>query len=174
MEIYENATQWQKFKNVTYLGNRTPDVKITKQHLYHCAIQATGRVPCTAVVSSTLWTPNHYTLLLVCPKDSAKTKHALYCYYYLEDGDSSYSIRSCRSGVPFRQFPYKTALLYKKGDMHDIGNCCSICLLSVVYKLFTQVILNRINRTNRDAAGAHLSKSIINGTIGDTCDMSSK
>ncbi|KAE9415020.1 hypothetical protein Angca_009326, partial [Angiostrongylus cantonensis] len=40
----------------------------------------------------------------------------------------------------------KTVLLFKKKDLHDIGNYRSICLLSVVYKLFTGVILNRIER----------------------------
>ncbi|KAK6735569.1 hypothetical protein RB195_018654 [Necator americanus] len=40
----------------------------------------------------------------------------------------------------------KTVLLYKKGDPHDIGNCCPICLLSVIHKLFTRVILNRIGK----------------------------
>ncbi|KAE9411782.1 hypothetical protein Angca_008752, partial [Angiostrongylus cantonensis] len=41
----------------------------------------------------------------------------------------------------------RTVLLFKKGDLHDMGNFRPICLLSVVYKLFTRVILNRIHRT---------------------------
>ncbi|KAK6730305.1 hypothetical protein RB195_007021 [Necator americanus] len=41
----------------------------------------------------------------------------------------------------------KTVLLYKKGDPQDIGNYLPICLLSVIYKLFTRAILSRIERT---------------------------
>ncbi|VDM60690.1 unnamed protein product [Angiostrongylus costaricensis] len=41
----------------------------------------------------------------------------------------------------------KTVLLFKKGDLHDIGNYRLICLLSVVYKLFARIILDRIDRT---------------------------
>ncbi|KAE9412773.1 hypothetical protein Angca_007911, partial [Angiostrongylus cantonensis] len=49
--------------------------------------------------------------------------------------------------VPTQWKTSKTVLLFKKGDLHDIGNYRPICLLSVVYKLFTRVILNRIDRT---------------------------
>ncbi|KAK6744932.1 hypothetical protein RB195_011570 [Necator americanus] len=38
----------------------------------------------------------------------------------------------------------KIVLLYKKGDPHDIGNYRPICLLYAIHKLFTRVILNRI------------------------------
>ncbi|EYC43821.1 hypothetical protein Y032_0480g2243 [Ancylostoma ceylanicum] len=41
----------------------------------------------------------------------------------------------------------RTVLLYKKGDPQDIRNYRPICLLSVAYKLFTRIILNRIERT---------------------------
>ncbi|KAK6751078.1 hypothetical protein RB195_002821 [Necator americanus] len=49
--------------------------------------------------------------------------------------------------VPKQWKTSKTVLLYKKGDPHDIGNYRPICLLSVIYKLFTRVILNRIENT---------------------------
>ncbi|EPB78278.1 hypothetical protein ANCCEY_02662 [Ancylostoma ceylanicum] len=41
----------------------------------------------------------------------------------------------------------RTVLVYKKGDPQDIDNYRAFCPLSVVYKLFTRVILNRIERT---------------------------
>ncbi|KAK6736143.1 hypothetical protein RB195_019052 [Necator americanus] len=40
----------------------------------------------------------------------------------------------------------KTVLLYKKRDPHDISNYRPIYLLSVIYKLFTRVVLNRIEK----------------------------
>ncbi|KAE9412481.1 hypothetical protein Angca_007946, partial [Angiostrongylus cantonensis] len=49
--------------------------------------------------------------------------------------------------IPTQWKTGKTVLLFKKGDLHDIGNYCPICLLSVFCKLFTRVILNRIGRT---------------------------
>ncbi|KAK6763693.1 hypothetical protein RB195_024136 [Necator americanus] len=48
--------------------------------------------------------------------------------------------------VPKQWKTSKTVLLYKKGAPHDIGNYRPICLLSVIYKLFTRVILNRIEK----------------------------
>ncbi|KAK6725448.1 hypothetical protein RB195_004028 [Necator americanus] len=48
--------------------------------------------------------------------------------------------------VPKQWKTSKTVLLYKKGDPHDIGNYRQICLLSVIYKLFTRVVLNRIEK----------------------------
>ncbi|KAK6743985.1 hypothetical protein RB195_010967 [Necator americanus] len=48
--------------------------------------------------------------------------------------------------VPKQWKTSKTVLLYKKGDPHDIGNYSPICLLPVIYKLFTRVILNRIEK----------------------------
>uniref|UniRef100_A0A7I5EB13 Reverse transcriptase domain-containing protein n=1 Tax=Haemonchus contortus TaxID=6289 RepID=A0A7I5EB13_HAECO len=48
--------------------------------------------------------------------------------------------------VPTSWKTSKTVLLYKKGDPDDIGNYRPICMLSVIYKLFTRVILNRIGK----------------------------
>ncbi|KAE9412159.1 hypothetical protein Angca_005538, partial [Angiostrongylus cantonensis] len=49
--------------------------------------------------------------------------------------------------VPTQWKASKTVLLFKMGNLHDVGNYRPICLLSVVCKLFTGVILNRIDRT---------------------------
>ncbi|KAE9417249.1 hypothetical protein Angca_007589, partial [Angiostrongylus cantonensis] len=53
--------------------------------------------------------------------------------------------------VPTQWKTSKTVSLFKKGDLHDIGNYGPICSLSVVYKLFAPVVLSRINRTLDDA-----------------------
>ncbi|KAK6739382.1 hypothetical protein RB195_008078 [Necator americanus] len=53
--------------------------------------------------------------------------------------------------VPKQRKTSKTVLLYKKGDPHDIGNYRPICLLSVIYKLFTRVILKRIEKVLDEA-----------------------
>ncbi|KAE9413042.1 hypothetical protein Angca_010135, partial [Angiostrongylus cantonensis] len=41
----------------------------------------------------------------------------------------------------------KTVAMFKKAYLHDIGDYRPICLLSVVYKLFTRTILNGIDTT---------------------------
>nr|CDJ87941.1 RNA-directed DNA polymerase (reverse transcriptase) domain containing protein [Haemonchus contortus] len=48
--------------------------------------------------------------------------------------------------VPTSWKTSKTVLLYKKGGPDDIGSYRPICLLSVIYKHFTRVILNRIGK----------------------------
>ncbi|KAE9420810.1 hypothetical protein Angca_003939, partial [Angiostrongylus cantonensis] len=41
----------------------------------------------------------------------------------------------------------KTVLLPKKSELCDFSNYRPICLLSIIYKLFSRVILNRFDRT---------------------------
>ncbi|KAK6728261.1 hypothetical protein RB195_005727 [Necator americanus] len=53
--------------------------------------------------------------------------------------------------VPKQWKTSKIVLSYKKGDPHDIGNYRSICLLPVIYKLFTRVVLNRIEKVLDEA-----------------------
>ncbi|KAK6743543.1 hypothetical protein RB195_010674 [Necator americanus] len=53
-------------------------------------------------------------------------------------------VHECK--VPKQWKTSKTVFLYKKGDSHDIGNYRPICLLSVIYRLFTRVILNKIEK----------------------------
>ncbi|KAE9418144.1 hypothetical protein Angca_008287, partial [Angiostrongylus cantonensis] len=53
----------------------------------------------------------------------------------------------CECKVSTQWNTSKTVLLFKKDDLHYIGNYRPICLLSVVNKLFTRVILSRIDRT---------------------------
>ncbi|KAK6730546.1 hypothetical protein RB195_007171 [Necator americanus] len=48
--------------------------------------------------------------------------------------------------VPKQWKTSKTVPLYKKRDPQNIGNYRRICLLSVIYKLFTRIIVNGIER----------------------------
>ncbi|KAK6730616.1 hypothetical protein RB195_007217 [Necator americanus] len=45
----------------------------------------------------------------------------------------------------------QTVLIHKKGDREDLRNYRPICLLSVLYKVFTKIILTRISRTLDEA-----------------------
>ncbi|KAK6732299.1 hypothetical protein RB195_016592 [Necator americanus] len=56
-----------------------------------------------------------------------------------------------------KQWKTSKTVLYKKGDSHDIGNYRPICLLSVIYKLFTRVILNRIEKVLDEGQPCELS-----------------
>ncbi|KAK6734183.1 hypothetical protein RB195_017764 [Necator americanus] len=61
--------------------------------------------------------------------------------------------------VPKQWKTSKTVLLYKKGDPHDIGNYRPTCLLSVIYKLITGVILNRIEKVLDEGQPCELAGS---------------
>ncbi|KAK6737622.1 hypothetical protein RB195_019996 [Necator americanus] len=45
----------------------------------------------------------------------------------------------------------RTVLIHKKADREDLRNYLPICLLSVLYKVFTKIILTRISRTLDEA-----------------------
>ncbi len=53
--------------------------------------------------------------------------------------------------IPDQWRTSRTVLLHKKGEREDIRNYRPICLLSVLYKLFTKIILARISRTLDEA-----------------------
>ncbi|KAK6741275.1 hypothetical protein RB195_009246 [Necator americanus] len=53
--------------------------------------------------------------------------------------------------IPDQWKTSRTVLIHKKGDREDLRNYRPICLLSVLYKLFTKIILTRISRTLDEA-----------------------
>ncbi len=53
--------------------------------------------------------------------------------------------------IPDQWRTSRTVLLFKKGEREDLRNYRPICLLSVLYKLFTKIILTRISRTLDEA-----------------------
>ncbi|KAK6760491.1 hypothetical protein RB195_021816 [Necator americanus] len=53
--------------------------------------------------------------------------------------------------IPDQWKTSRTVLIHKKGDREDLRNYRPICLLSVLYKVFTKIILTRIFRTLDEA-----------------------
>ncbi|KAK6765413.1 hypothetical protein RB195_025366 [Necator americanus] len=53
--------------------------------------------------------------------------------------------------IPEQWKTSRTVLIHKKGDREDLRNYRPICLLSVLYKVFTKIILTRISRTLDEA-----------------------
>ncbi|KAK6736221.1 hypothetical protein RB195_019101 [Necator americanus] len=49
--------------------------------------------------------------------------------------------------IPDQWETSRTILIHKKGDREDLRNYRLICLLRVLYKVFTEIILTRISRT---------------------------
>ncbi|KAK6765094.1 hypothetical protein RB195_025143 [Necator americanus] len=53
--------------------------------------------------------------------------------------------------IPDQWKTSRTVLFHKKGDQEDLRDYRPICLLSVLYKIFTKIILTRIPRTLDEA-----------------------
>ncbi|KAK6754377.1 hypothetical protein RB195_013401 [Necator americanus] len=53
--------------------------------------------------------------------------------------------------IPDQWKTSRTVLIHKKGDREDLRNYRPICLLSVLYKVFTKIILTLISRTLDEA-----------------------
>ncbi|KAK6758528.1 hypothetical protein RB195_016012 [Necator americanus] len=53
--------------------------------------------------------------------------------------------------IPDQWKTSRTVLIHKKGDRGDLRNYRPICLMSVLYKVFTKIILTRISRTLDEA-----------------------
>ncbi|KAK6744623.1 hypothetical protein RB195_011383 [Necator americanus] len=53
--------------------------------------------------------------------------------------------------IPDQWKTSQTVLIHKKGDREDLRNYRPICLLSVLYKVFTKIILTRISRALDEA-----------------------
>ena len=53
--------------------------------------------------------------------------------------------------IPDQWRSSRTVILHKKGDRDDLRNYLPISLLTVLYKLFTKIILTRISRTLDEA-----------------------
>ncbi|KAK6765084.1 hypothetical protein RB195_025136 [Necator americanus] len=53
--------------------------------------------------------------------------------------------------IPDQWKTSRTVLIHKKGDREDLRNYRPICLQSVLYKVFTKIILTRISRTLDEA-----------------------
>ncbi|KAK6764424.1 hypothetical protein RB195_024664 [Necator americanus] len=53
--------------------------------------------------------------------------------------------------IPDKWKTSRTVVIHKKGDREDLRNYRPICLLSVLYEVFTKIILTRISRTLDEA-----------------------